>query len=195
MALWSDAIAASTDDAHEAQDASGVNLTGRTRMDANTGTPSQRDTAGFRFTDPPFSSGDTIDDAVISWPDIGANDDPNVTLSVDDQTDSPTFSSGDTPFDRTPTTTTVQFVVTNLANDAPSVDFAAVVQELSDSPGTGDALTVLCAGNSDFNSNFRPNAQDAAAPAALSLNYTAAGGDLRPGNMSGGLQLLTGGLQ
>ncbi len=180
MSTYVDTIAASADDAHEAQDGTLYSeVASIVRCDGAT-TSNIRFTGGFRFTGPPFANGDTINTAVIEvFPNSTANDDPNVVIKCDDQIDSPTFGSTDTPHDRTKTTAGTSWVATAVGSAAlDSPDFTAAVQEVTDiGSGPGDAITVLFVGNSDVLGKLRVHSEDSGTHnPELTVTYTAAAG-------------------
>lgn len=190
-------VGASTDDAQEAQDGSGYNDAGSTlSVYANTAAGS-RYTVGGRFTSVTIPAFSTIDSATPSINVLStALDDFNVDIHADDVDDSATFSSGDTPHDRTKTTASVAWVedATGTGFQAPADDCSAVVQEIIDRAGwaSGNDLSILWVGKSDVNKQALCQSYDAGSSLApkLDIDYTGP----HPWGGAGGVMLKLDGL-
>lgn len=104
---------------------------------------------GYRFTNVIIPQGATITSATMDvFGNKAGGGIADIDIYGDDQDDSPTFSSGDNPKDRTPTTATINI---DLANIFPTpqwftgYDITAIIQEIVDrgSWSSGNALSIL----------------------------------------------------
>jgi hypothetical protein len=149
-------VGASTDDAQKTASGAGYSDSSTTlNVDSNT-SAALRYTVGARFTNvtiPPLSKITVATPSLNVW--LAALDDFNIDIHADDQDDSPTFSSGDAPTDRTPTTASVAWVedAAGTGFQSPPSDCSAVIQEVIDRGGwaSGNDLSLLFIGRSDLN--------------------------------------------
>lgn len=149
MATLNLRVEASTDDARERQDGVAYDDSGDSTVRAGAAA-SDRYTAGNRFTTSTIANGDTVDSCTTSiYVHDAGFDDISADIHFDDVDDSATFSSGDTPVDRTPTTASVAWSADGVGvAKATSGDLAVPLQEVVDRGGfsAGADVSILLVG-------------------------------------------------
>ncbi len=202
MATFNADVANSTDDAEEKQDGSSYSdNSSRVQVDAGTGSSATRITGGFRWDGVTIAPAATISAATANLYVSSGGTDIDATVGMDDSDDSLTFSSTDTPHDRTVTSATITWDDGSLGSNAQntSPDFTAVVQEIVDRGSwlSGNAMTLILAGNSGSVSLCDFRSQDSSTGVReIDITYTVGGDDVVP-LVGGGLvnrTLVDGGL-
>ncbi len=195
MATENLSIAASTDDACIVENDTGYDDSAAiVRIDSGTAIGTRKRT-GLRFvtSGSGLQQGDIVTSALLVMKFL-VNDDANCDVDCEAHDDAPTFSAGNTPLDRTPIGSNPVAWVEDATADPSALNITAPVQDVVDRPGWGTSIVVLCIPRQDVTKLLWPFAYDNGSnEAELHITYTPV--SRLPGNMAGGLQGMSGGLQ
>ncbi len=195
MATENLSIAASTDDACIIESDTGFDDTGIiVRIDSGTA-DGTRKRGGFRFvtSGTGLKQGDIVTQALLVMKFL-ANKNANCDVDCEAHDDGPTFSAGNTPLDRTLIGLNAVAWVEDATADPSALNITAPVQDVVDRPGWGTSIVVICVPRQDVTKNLWPYAFDNGSnEAELHITYTPV--SRLSGNMAGGLQDMSGGLQ
>lgn len=186
-------VAASSDDAYEAQNESDYNHADTALpFSGHTAQAKSRYDTGMRFTGIQMFRGDQVDTATCDLY-IKFTDDPCCYLRCEAADDTVTFSSANTPFDRAVTTANTTWNETNIGTEAAytTPDFASALQEVVDRSGWayGNDICVIAEGADLATQTCFCASWDHSDPAPdLDITYTEGGkGHLLHGIEQGGV--------